>query len=95
MNFSHWSVARAGWVPNLQPIILQERINAKKLLLPSYCKEVDEDWLLIFANQTNPSQMFTAPKDLNNIKFNSPFSKTFLYLYPENKVHELTTEEKL
>ena len=88
-SMAHWGMAGAGWVASLSASILQERIDAKKKLLPNYLKEVDEHWLLMVANKTKPSQMLKTPDGLDDFKVQSPFSRTFFYPYPENRIYEL------
>lgn len=88
-DLAHWSVARGGWAASLTSERLQERIDEKSKRLPVYQQRNATNWLLLVVNSTNPSQLFKHPTNPDEIKVESPFSKTFLYLYPENQIYEL------
>lgn len=86
---AHWSVARAGWVAPVTSGALQSRVNEKARRLPEYQNKVEENWLVIVADRTKPSQMFDAKPDFDPRGISSPFSRTFFYGYPETTVIEL------
>ncbi len=88
-RLAHWAVARAGWVVPLDENALRARIDEKAKRLPDYHSVVPENWLLIVADRTNPSQMFDRGNALNARSVTSPFSRSFFYGYPEKFVIEL------
>ncbi len=90
---AHWTVARAGWVVPLNESALRVRIDEKAKRLADYQLVVDENWLLIVADRTNPSQMFDGSV-LNAGLVTSPFSRSFFFGYPEKFVVELGTSAK-
>lgn len=88
-DMAHWSVARAGWVAPLTENNLYPRIVDKAKRLPSYRAITSENWLLVVADRTKPSQLFDLGMNLNASAIASPFSRTFYYGYPEKPVIEL------
>ena len=68
---------------------LRGRIDEKAKRLPVYHAVVAENWLLIVANRTKPSQLFDAGGSLNARAITTPFSRSFFYGYPEKSVIEL------
>lgn len=88
-GMAHWAVVRAGWVAPLTERALRERIEEKAQRLPSYRSVVPENWLLLVADRTRPSQLFELDTDLDAASVATPFSRTFFYGYPEKYVLEL------
>lgn len=88
-EMAHWAVARAGWAASLTGRALQERIEEKAKRLPVYQSVVPENWLLLVADRTRPSQLFDLDAELDSRAVTSPFSRAFFYGYPEKRVLEL------
>lgn len=88
-DMAHWSVPRAGWVVPLAASSLYPRIAEKAKRLPSYRAITGENWLLVVADRTKPSQLFDLGKNLNARAITSPFTRTFYYGYPEKPIIEL------
>lgn len=88
-DMAHWSVAGAGWVAPLTESSLYPRIVEKAKRLPGYRAITRENWLLVVADRTKPSQLFDLGNNLNARAISSPFSRTFYYGYPEKPVIEL------
>lgn len=75
-----WQCSEASWVAPLTKEILQERVDAKKGLLPAYrAKGYDTYWLLICAHPTNPACRFEVARDFDPVHVRSPFDRTFFY----------------
>jgi hypothetical protein len=68
---------------------LQELIDKKAQRLTEYQDSVRENWLLIVADGTKPSQLFEVRADFDAKKVSSPFARTFFYAYPERAIVEL------
>jgi hypothetical protein len=84
-----WTVLRAGWAFPIAIEPIQARIDEKARRLNSYRNVVSSNWLVIVADATRPSQLFTARKsefDVTSIK--SSFDRTFFFGYPERDVIE-------
>lgn len=88
-DMAHWSVARAGWVAPLQVSPLQARINEKAKRLPTYTEFIAENWLVVVADATKPSQLIRVKEDFDPRSVNSPFARSFFYSYPDDVVVEL------
>jgi len=86
---AHWGVARAGYVAALGVDALQLRIDDKATRLQNYMETVSENWLIIVADSTKPSQMIEARADFDPTMISSPFARTFFYRYPGKTVIEL------
>ena len=65
VELAHWGVARAGWVAPLTAASLQARIDEKARLLARYQRNVAENWLIIVADATKPSQLLRARDDFD------------------------------
>jgi hypothetical protein len=89
VEMAHWSVPRAGWVASLTAGALQTRIDEKARRLPAYLEAVRENWLVLVADRTKPSQLFDNGEGLDAGAVTSPFSRSFFYGYPERTVIEL------
>lgn len=77
---SIWQIAEAGWVAMLTPKVLQEAVDGKASLLPSYrLKGFDEYWLLICAQPLNPACRFDPGPEFDAAAVSSPFDRTFFY----------------
>lgn len=87
-DMAHWAAPRAGWAAPLTDSIVQSRIDQKALRLPHYCKVIPENWLLMVADRTRPSQLFDLGDRLNLQGIRSPFARTFFFGYPEDSVIE-------
>lgn len=88
-EMAHWAVARAGWVAPLTAAALQLRVDDKASRVPDYSAVVDENWLLIVADITKPSQLMEARENFDPQAVSSPFARTFFYRYPEKQVIEV------
>jgi len=88
----HWGVAGAGWVADLTPKALQERIDRKAGNLPRYQKFVETNWLLLVSNGMYPSQMFKLSEKFNASAVRSPFGRTFYLCYPDSIFLELARD---
>lgn len=88
-DMAHWAVARAGWAAPLTEQVLRDRIAEKARRLPSYRSVVPENWLLLVADRTRPSQLFDLDADLDVRSVKTPFERAFFYGYPEKHVLEL------
>ena len=91
IDLAHWTVARAGWVAPLTVEALQPRIDEKSARLAEYQAAAAENWLVVVANATKPSQMFDVLAQLDPHEISSPFSRTFFYNYPGTAVIEFGT----
>jgi hypothetical protein len=94
LRFARWTVARPGLVATLTPKHLQEVIDKKAKKINGYKKKADEIWLLIFADRTLPSQMFSLAPDFPLVSVSSPFTKTFYCDYVAEEVIDLTNKVK-
>ncbi|MFY2765066.1 hypothetical protein [Arenimonas sp. MALMAid1274] len=75
-----WQCIEASWVAPLTTEVLQERLDVKSVLLPTYRKKgYDAYWLLICAHPTNPACRFEAARDFDPTQVLSPFDRTFFY----------------
>lgn len=75
-----WQCSEASWVAPLTNEVLQERVDAKKRLLPDYrVNGYDAYWLLICAHPTNPACRFEVARDFDPVRVQSPFDRTFFY----------------
>lgn len=75
-----WQASNATWVALLTKEVLQERVDAKKALLPDYLKKsYDAYWLLICAHPINPACRFEIRGDFIPGQISSPFDRTFFY----------------
>ena len=88
-SVGHWSVTRAGWVAPITAEALTARINEKAKRLADYQVVVPENWLIIVADATKPSQLFEVRFDLESAAIASPFSRTFFYCHPDRVTVEL------
>lgn len=88
-DMAHWGVARSGWVAQLSVMPLQSRVDEKAKRLPSYKNSIEENWLVVIADATKPSQLIEAKKDFNPSAISSPFARTFFYRHPDSTVIEL------
>lgn len=88
-EMAHWGVARAGWVAPLEVTPLQARIDEKSKRLPTYQSTISENWLLIVADATKPSQLIEIKDDFEPQRVSSPFARTFFYRHPDKAVIEL------
>jgi hypothetical protein len=88
-QMAHWGVARAGYVAPLGADALQLRIEDKATRLQNYMESVSENWLIIVADSTKPSQMFEAIADFDPATISSPFARTFFYRYPGKTIIEI------
>jgi hypothetical protein len=88
-EMAHWGVARAGWAAPLTADTLQSRIEEKSTRLLKYKGTVTENWLVIVADGTKPSQLFDARSEFDTHAILSPFSRSFFYGHPERVVIEL------
>ncbi len=88
-EMAHWGIARAGWVASLAVTPIQARIDEKAKILPTYQDTVAENWLLIVADATKPSQLIEAKDDFDPRRVLSPFARTFFYRYPDKAILEL------
>ncbi len=88
-EMAHWAVARAGWVAPLTVGALQSRVDGKADKLLDYQKVVAENWLVVVADRSKPSQLLRAVPDFNPRAIRSPFAKTFYYGHPDKEVIQL------
>ena len=88
-EMAHWGVARAGWVAPLTAGVLQSRIDEKTARLIKYKKKVLENWLVVVADRTKPSQLFDVRVEFDARSISSPFSRSFFYGHPDRAVIEL------
>ncbi|HEU0046661.1 MAG TPA: hypothetical protein VFQ43_03520 [Nitrososphaera sp.] len=88
-EMAHWRIARVGWASPVTVDALQFRINEKSRRLLTYRNIVSENWLVIVADRTKPSGLFHAKPNFDPRGISSPFSRTFLYLYPERPIIQL------
>lgn len=88
-EMAHWVIARAGWVAPVAAEAIQHRVNGKAQRLQDYSTVVGENWLLVVADLTKPSQLMEARSGFDPRGISSPFSRAFFYRYPERKVLEL------
>jgi hypothetical protein len=86
---AHWGVARAGWAAPLSAGALQSRIDEKTTRLLKYRNTVSENWLVVVADGTKPSQLFDAKAEFDSRTISSPFSRSFFYGHPDRAVIEL------
>jgi hypothetical protein len=93
-RLAHWKVARVGWVPPLDESRLRAFIDEKAKHLAAYRSVVAENWLLIVADRTNPSQMRDCGSALNAGLVTSPVSRSFFFGYPQKFVIEVGTPIK-
>lgn len=89
IQMAHWLAAKAGWAAELTPSLLQNRINEKWVKLAAYQTVVEENWLVMVANATRPSQLFASPSAVGHESISSPFSRTFYYSYPRRDLIEI------
>jgi hypothetical protein len=88
-EMAHWAVLRAGWAARVTVQALQARVDEKRKRLPKYQETVKENWLVIVADATKPSGLFDERSEFDARGISSPFSKTFLYGYPNRLLVEL------
>lgn len=88
-EMAHWAVARAGWAAPLTMKILLDRVEEKAKRLSAYQAVVPENWLLLIADRTKPSQLFDLNAELDASAVATPFSRAFFYGYPEKRVLQL------
>lgn len=88
-EMSHWSVAQAGWAAPLKADTLQARIDEKAKRLPAYISIVSENWLLIVADRTQPSQLFNLNANLDTSSILNPFSRCYFYAHPVGHILQL------
>lgn len=88
-HVGHWVVARAGWVAPLTNDALQSRVDDKSIRLGSYEDAIRENWLVVVADGTKPSQLFEVRDGFDPRTISSPFSRTFFYGYPDRATIEL------
>lgn len=93
-EFVHWVVPRAGWVHSLTAALLQARIDQKASRIETYRSATSENWLLIVADRTKPSQLFDAGDQLIGCSIRSPFDRTYYFGYPEKPVLRLGIDTK-
>jgi|GEM_PF-1913466 len=94
LRFARWTVARAGLVATLSPKHLQAVIDKKAKKIGVYKKCAEEIWLLIVADRTRPSQMFSIAPDFPSDSVSSPFTKTFYCDFVTKRVIDLTNKVK-
>lgn len=87
-DLAHWTVARAGWVAPLSITTLQSCVDKKARRLKDYQKTIAENWLIVVADATKPSQNIQAVNEFNAKSISSPFARTFFYRYPDSKIIE-------
>jgi hypothetical protein len=88
-EMAHWAVARAGWAAPLTPEVFQSRVDEKAQRLSKYRDAVEENWLIVVADATQPSGLFDPSSQFDASRVSSPFSRTFFYGYPGRAIIEL------
>jgi len=91
-DMAHWVVARSGWAAPLTKQALRDRIEVKARRLASYRSAVPENWLLLVADRTRPSQLFALDAGIDAASVATPFSRAFFYFYPEKHILELGSQ---
>jgi hypothetical protein len=90
-SMSHWRIARAGFAKTRIQKYLQDAINEKAANIIEYKKAAGEIWLLIVADLTRPSQLFSVPRDFPLDSLFSPFERTIYFGYPDREVLEFVS----
>ena len=75
---NHWHAARAGFVPNWDPVTLQKEINENNAKPSRYVGHYTEVWLLIVSSFGAPSAWMEMTDDVKNNQFRSSFDRVFL-----------------
>jgi len=91
-SLGRWNIPRAGWVHPLTNTALKVCIEKKAQRLATYQSSCSENWLLIVADRTNPSQLFDTVPTSDFRELSSPFSRTYFFGLPENDVVQIGTE---
>jgi hypothetical protein len=94
-SLGRWNIPRAGWVHTLTNTALQSCIEKKAQRLAIYKSSTSENWLLIVADRTNPSQLFDRVSASDARDILSPFSRTYFFGLPENEVVRIGSENNL
>lgn len=95
-RFAQWTVARPSLVAPLTPKRLQGEIDEKAKKIDDYRKRacIEEIWLLIFADRTQPSQRFFVTPDFPQDSLSSRFTKTFYCDFVDKEIIEITNKAK-
>jgi|ERR1035441_7117056 hypothetical protein len=96
LRFARWFSTNnsVGMVSPLTPERLQEEIDKKAPKISAYKKRAEEIWLLIVADSTRSSQMFSVKPDFPVDSVSSPFTRTFYYGYAAEGVIDLTKKSE-
>lgn len=78
-HLARWTAEGAGVIASLNASRIQKEIDKKAFKLDAYKKWAREIWLLMVADRTRPSQLFSLTPDFNVESISSPFAKTFYF----------------
>jgi hypothetical protein len=90
-NRHHWTSDGFGMVLEDSRELLQDTIDRKGELLPSYLKETSQCWLLMVADGISPSTFIEANSETQAHQFSSHFERTFFLTFGPEAVLELQT----
>jgi len=82
-----------GFVPKLEPGLVQSVIDKKDLRCSDYRKRCEELWLLVVADGFACSSWFTVEPDIITHAFVASFDRVFLFQNFEKKVFELRVDQ--
>jgi hypothetical protein len=85
--------ADAGFVPKLEPGLVQSVIDKKDLRCSDYRRRCEELWLLVVAGGFACSSWFTVDPDIITHAFVASFDRVFLFQNCEKKVFELRVDQ--
>ncbi|MCP9492832.1 MAG: hypothetical protein MSG64_00085 [Pyrinomonadaceae bacterium MAG19_C2-C3] len=73
-----WSVPTAAFIPDCSSGEIQQIIDKKNILYPSYRKKCQEAWLVV-VHEVSLSSTFKFSDEVLNHSYSSLFERTFLY----------------
>lgn len=84
-----WTPVRAGFVPTITPLDLQQIMRNKEAKVPSYRQHCQEVWLLIVARGFEPSTFGDLESEIEGYEFQSGFDRIFFLHHFDGSVSEL------
>jgi len=79
------AASRAVWVKDVKKDEIQNIIHKKEKIISNYCRNCDENWLLIVIEGIDPSSIIYISKDTTDNLYDFTFDKVLLFNVVEKK----------
>jgi hypothetical protein len=84
-----WRSSSAGWIPEITPEYLQEKIDQKELKLNHYNSRCSEIWLLIVADDLRIPSTIDLSELALSYQYNTSFNRVFFFWNSTRRYVEL------